>query len=223
MKIIPDDFFFPVPGRKNIFTLIELLVVIAIIAILVAMLLPALKNAQEQARRISCVNNLKQFATATYAYTDDNGGHLPGRGSTFSDIYHRIVAAAYTTGDMDTWQHGAFNPDYIPGKDVYYCPSCKNTNYDSSRWKVVSSYGYYIPYPGADNSKYKRLSDLPSGYTPASLFLLSDLVMGATGTTWHLPRAYNVMYYDGHAITVTDKIYQATGETAARNFFKANY
>ncbi len=67
-------------GRAG-FTLIELLVVIAIIAILAAMLLPALTRAKGTARRISCTNCLKQLATAAVMYTDDNQEKFPPRSS----------------------------------------------------------------------------------------------------------------------------------------------
>ena len=67
--------------RKH-FTLIELLVVIAIIAILAAILLPALQSARARAQSSSCINNLKQMAQVSRNYTDDHKGFWPGNSGT---------------------------------------------------------------------------------------------------------------------------------------------
>src|ERR1700728_1324157 len=65
------------PRFKRGFTLVELLVVIGIIALLIAILLPALGKARQQARQLQCMNNERQLLSALLMYTQDNDGYLP--------------------------------------------------------------------------------------------------------------------------------------------------
>ncbi len=108
--------------KTRAFTLIELLVVIAIIAVLMAILMPSLRAAKDQARRIHCVSNLKTLSLAWFIYKDENDDRLVGGHTTAG---HWVLAPSGNSIEQkkDAIRQGALFPYVSNTIDVYRCPA----------------------------------------------------------------------------------------------------
>ncbi len=135
--------------KKGGFTLIELLVVITIIAILAAILLPALARAREAARRASCSSNLKQWGIICKMYAGENNGLFPGGGG-------------YKIAGWCTWRgvnSAELYPDYWNDPNIMICPSDARAGMPG----FVSVWGLGSDWPMIEEDVIEQLNSLKDG------------------------------------------------------------
>jgi prepilin-type N-terminal cleavage/methylation domain-containing protein len=147
--VIPDPRLVSQGRGNTAFTLIELLVVIAIIAILAALLLPALSQAKERARRIQCINNEKQLALTWVIYAGDNNDNLVANGQCVaggaagpklwvqgSFFYPDTNSALLYSSDF-----ALFAP-YLASSGIYHCPpDVSDITVNGQQYPKLRSYG----------------------------------------------------------------------------------
>jgi len=155
-------------NKKVGFTLIELLVVVAIIAILAAILLPALSKARERARQAVCMSNLKQMGLAAMMYAEDYNDWIP----LYNDGQKWMTRLAFYLGG-GTWNWGwtSNTPKYI--RDIFVCPSGKKEiiwglNYLYNKRTGFYGSGQYPTYPYLGPRKLSKVSN------PSKVYLILD-------------------------------------------------
>lgn len=176
--------------KQNAFTLIELLVTIAIIAILAALILPALARAKDRARAIYCANNQRQIYLAWHQYASDNADRLP-----FANGGAEVT---------DSWWNGALD-SYVKSAAVWRCPSYQLGDpriYGDTSTRLGHSMNLTVGSSAGDPlgdyvRMHHKLSDIAAEeitriflLTDTRQNVMSDHFMIFVGTGWNSPPTF---------------------------------
>ena len=178
---------------KKSFTLIELLVVIAIIAILAAMLMPALQQARERAQATSCQSNLKQITTGLLLYSDNNKDYFPIPLENSTDGYTANV------GQFIYWGARMVRSKYLTAgvlRCPTYSPNLSKLGYNEALGQSMGDYDkiYGLRMGAEKHDGSHNKSGQPAGYLPRIAKPTTYILIGDSRTS---PTNANMFHFFG--------------------------
>jgi prepilin-type N-terminal cleavage/methylation domain-containing protein len=171
--------------QRAAFTLIELLVVIAIIAILAALLLPALSRAKEKSKRIACVSNLKQVGVATLTYAGDNADYVVPAGNNSYPLQLNE-----TDMSIQAWQQLGLSVTQTNSRSVWGCPNRPEfPEFDPGYKQFLIGYQYYGGIATWKNTlgSFPSASPVKTTTSKPNWMLAADVVAKPDGISWIFP------------------------------------
>jgi len=207
-------------GKRTGFTLIELLVVIAIMAVLAAMLLPALSQARERARRTTCMNNLRQFAMAYEMYADDFYEKFPyDKYALYGGT--KTIYPYYINSNQVFWCPSALNrrlpkPDGVIGEYNSYPPTDNDWRNWRNDWYASYAFVFGLTTSNKSSNPVPMISDRGIYYTG----ILPSNLYGCNPLTGNHNSGINVLYLDGSVrwVNLTDIVFAKENLTTTEPF-----